>query len=262
MNCLLKMRSMREQMSVNERKLADFILDNTKLLRDYSSQQLADAVGVSQSSVVKFSQKLGYKGYPSLKLAVYESYAINSQAEANDTRPQAFDESSEGALGRFSRQKTEVLQHTADINDAEQMSAAIDALALSRSIQIAACGNSTAVAGYLNMNLREQGCWSLFEQSLDLQENIVDRLEGGDLLCIICDIGGEEPLVDLARRARERGARVLSITRYNHNAVSMHADIRLFVMPAEERKALQKLLFQAGQLHLVDTLLAGIILAR
>lgn len=262
MNCLLKMRSMREQMSVNERKLADFILDNTKLLRDYSSQQLADAVGVSQSSVVKFSQKLGYKGYPSLKLAVYESYAINSQTEVSGAKSRAFGDTSEGVLGRFSHQKAEVLQHTVSINDADQINSAVDTLALSRSIQIAACGNSTAVARYLNMNLREQGCWSLFEQSLVLQESIVDRLEAGDLLCVICDIGGEEPLVNLARRARERGAKVLSITRYNHNAVSMHADIRLFVMPAEERKALQKLLFQTGQLHLVDALLAGLMLAK
>lgn len=259
MNWLLKMRSMREQMSVNERKLADFILDNTKLLRDYSSQQLADAVGVSQSSVVKFSQKLGYKGYPSLKLAVYESYAISSRAEANNAQAQPVREGKGGVLGHFSQQKAEVLQDTVSINESDQICAAVDALALSRSIQIAACGNSTAVARYLNLNLLEQGCWSLFEQSIELQENIVDRLEAGDLLCLICDIGGEEPLVNLARRARERGARVLSITRYNHNAVSMHADIRLFVMPAEERKALQKLLFQAGQLHLVDTLLAGLL---
>ncbi|HBN88269.1 MAG TPA: MurR/RpiR family transcriptional regulator, partial [Rheinheimera sp.] len=54
MVCLLKIRGMLEQMSVIERKLADFILDNANLLRDYSSQQLADAVGTSQSSVVKF----------------------------------------------------------------------------------------------------------------------------------------------------------------------------------------------------------------
>ena len=50
MVCLLKIRGMLEQMSVIERKLADFILDNAHLLRDYSSQQLADAVGTSQSA--------------------------------------------------------------------------------------------------------------------------------------------------------------------------------------------------------------------
>ncbi len=63
---LVKIRSSRDQMSAIERRIADFILDNAHLLRDYSSQQLASALGVSQSSVVKFSQKLGFKGYPDL----------------------------------------------------------------------------------------------------------------------------------------------------------------------------------------------------
>src|SRR5690606_17235506 len=58
-----------------ERRIADFLLDNAHLLRDYSSQQLADALGISQSSVVKFSQKLGFKGYPDLKFSIGESLA-------------------------------------------------------------------------------------------------------------------------------------------------------------------------------------------
>ncbi|MFT6735143.1 MAG: DNA-binding MurR/RpiR family transcriptional regulator, partial [Polaribacter sp.] len=73
MSCLLQIRSIRNDMSANEKKLADYILNNSALLRDYSSQQLARVVGVSQSSVVKFCQKLGYKGYPDLKLAINES---------------------------------------------------------------------------------------------------------------------------------------------------------------------------------------------
>ncbi|WP_308367457.1 MULTISPECIES: MurR/RpiR family transcriptional regulator [unclassified Microbulbifer] len=263
MNCLLKMRSMREQMSVNERKLADFILDNTKLLRDYSSQQLADAVGVSQSSVVKFSQKLGYKGYPSLKLAVHESYALNSRAEASEAEPESFFPGPESILSTLGQKKMEVLQHTVSVNDPQQLGAAVEALGRSRCIQVAACARSVAVARYLNLHLRENGRWSVFEQDMDLQKSIVANMEAGDLLCIVCDMGGEESLVEVAKRARECGAKVLSLTRYNHNAVSMHADIRLFVMPMEEEdRALQRLLFQAGQLHLVESLITGLILGK
>src|SRR5215203_2543695 len=75
MSSLLKIRSERDQMSAIERRIADFILDNAHLLRDYSSQQLADALRISQSSVVKFSQKLGFKGYPDLKFSVGQDFA-------------------------------------------------------------------------------------------------------------------------------------------------------------------------------------------
>ncbi|SQB28208.1 putative DNA-binding transcriptional regulator [Citrobacter koseri] len=35
---------------------------------------------VSQSSVVKFAQKLGFKGFPALKLAISEALASNSKS--------------------------------------------------------------------------------------------------------------------------------------------------------------------------------------
>src|SRR4249920_535790 len=72
---LLKIRAERDQMSAIERRIADFILTEAHLLRDYSSQQLANALKISQSSVVKFSQKLGFKGYPDLKYSIGESLA-------------------------------------------------------------------------------------------------------------------------------------------------------------------------------------------
>ena len=75
MSPLLKIRAERDQMSAIERRIADFMVENAHLLRDYSSQQLANALKISQSSVVKFSQKLGFKGYPDLKYSIGESVA-------------------------------------------------------------------------------------------------------------------------------------------------------------------------------------------
>lgn len=61
-------------------KLADYLLLQPDTARHLSSQQLANEAGVSQSSVVKFAQKLGYKGFPALKLALSE--ALASQPES------------------------------------------------------------------------------------------------------------------------------------------------------------------------------------
>src|SRR6185312_11232120 len=82
MSPLVKIRSERDRMSAVERRIADFVLDNAQLLRDYSSQQLANALGISQSSVVKFTQKLGFKGYPDLKYSVGEAIARADNGDA------------------------------------------------------------------------------------------------------------------------------------------------------------------------------------
>src|SRR5882672_9609402 len=88
MSSLIKIRAERDQMSAIERRIADFILENAHLLRDYSSQQLANSLRISQSSVVKFSQKLGFKGYPDLKVSVSEAVAReNGNGETRAAAP-------------------------------------------------------------------------------------------------------------------------------------------------------------------------------
>ena len=81
MTALAKLRTERGRMSAMDRRVADYILANSHLLRDYSSQQLADALKISQSSVVKFAQRLGYKGYPDLKLSITEAVARASAVD-------------------------------------------------------------------------------------------------------------------------------------------------------------------------------------
>src|SRR5262245_47781987 len=114
MTPLLRIRAEREQMSAIERRIADFILDNAQLLRDYSSQQLANALGISQSSVVKFCQKLGFKGYPDLKYSVGEAIA---RADSGDAPPPAAaTRDADNLAVDLWRRKTEAEEETRLIN--------------------------------------------------------------------------------------------------------------------------------------------------
>ncbi|EJY9798412.1 MurR/RpiR family transcriptional regulator, partial [Escherichia albertii] len=81
MNGLLRIRQRYQGLAQSDKKLADYLLLQPDTARHLSSQQLANEAGVSQSSVVKFAQKLGYKGFPALKLALSE--ALASQPESS-----------------------------------------------------------------------------------------------------------------------------------------------------------------------------------
>ena len=65
-----------DTMTQADRQIAQFIIDHPEQMLTLSSAALAEATGRSQSSVVKFSQKLGYAGYQQLKLAVNKAKAI------------------------------------------------------------------------------------------------------------------------------------------------------------------------------------------
>jgi DNA-binding MurR/RpiR family transcriptional regulator len=56
-----------ESMSRGQRRLADFVLQNGPEAAMMSSAELASAMQMSESSVVRFAQLLGYQGYPSMR---------------------------------------------------------------------------------------------------------------------------------------------------------------------------------------------------
>lgn len=72
---LLAMRADAGELSAIERRIADYILTSGHLLRHQTSQQVATALSVSQSSVVKFAKRLGFSGYPDLKMSITEAVA-------------------------------------------------------------------------------------------------------------------------------------------------------------------------------------------
>ena len=119
MSPLLKIRSERDQMSAIERRIADFLLDNAHLLRDYSSQQLADALGISQSSVVKFSQKLGFKGYPDLKYSIGEAVARSNGGDDARRRRRASDDPHAALAENLWHGKAQAEEETRLINPPE-----------------------------------------------------------------------------------------------------------------------------------------------
>jgi DNA-binding MurR/RpiR family transcriptional regulator len=76
MSVLKKIEAKLEAMAPGDREIGQYIVGNPDRMLRLSTAALAAEIGRSQSSVVKFSQKLGYASYQELKLAVSEATAI------------------------------------------------------------------------------------------------------------------------------------------------------------------------------------------
>src|SRR3972149_3313329 len=77
-----KIREYYDHLSRSYRKVADYIMSNYYEVSFMTAAQLAYAVGVDTTTVVRFSQRLGYNGYPELlqdireqvKTEIYAAY--------------------------------------------------------------------------------------------------------------------------------------------------------------------------------------------
>ncbi len=251
MSSLLKIRAERDQMSAIERRIADFILSDAHLLRDYSSQQLANALGISQSSVVKFSQKLGFKGYPDLKFSIGEELA----RAGNGSDPDNIDHDGEETPSEVLwRSKGAAREETDLVNSASNFSDAASTLDAARRILVFGQGEDGLHAILFASRIAQLGLDVTVQRDAALVLPSLLALENGDVLFVLSEYGMQSELLPLLRAARSSGARVISVTRHTANPLRTHADIELLVSAHADEPHIEAMAFRSAMQHLLDRL--------
>ena len=254
MSCLVNLRAVRNQLSANEKKIADFILNNSALIRDYSSQNLAASVGVSQSSIIKFSQKLNYRGFTDLKLAIHESVIMSDGADRPIAGSHAAQQHSDSVARHLHDVKNDALVTTMELNREDRLMSAVDALDKCRRVQIIAPGAGSMVArGFAGM-LMGIGKSVVAESNHYIQVSSIVTLGQGDVLLVISHSGHSTQVVQMAQQAKKAGVTIISLTQYSANPVRSLADIRLFSVDQEGRGLAPNVIATASQQHVVDVL--------
>src|SRR5882672_3305406 len=252
MSSLIKIRAERDQMSAIERRIADFILENAHLLRDYSSQQLANSLRISQSSVVKFSQKLGFKGYPDLKVSVSEAVARESgNGEARATPPSRSDPQAALAADLW-RSKTLAEEETRLINTPEKIAEIARALNAASQVFVIGLGEDGVPARSFAVKLALLGIPVNCHTDPVLMSSALAIAGKGDVLVLFSEHGRQPALGQAERQFHERRGKVVSVTRHSANPLRAHADMSLLVSAHDDRAHIQPLLYQAVLQHLLD----------
>lgn len=131
----------------SDKKLADYLLLQPDTARHLSSQQLANEAGVSQSSVVKFAQKLGYKGFPALKLALSEALASQPESPSVPIHNQIRGDDPLRLVGeKLIKENTAAMYATLNVNSEEKLHECVAMLRSARRIILTGIGASGLVA--------------------------------------------------------------------------------------------------------------------
>jgi len=255
MSALVKIRSERDQMSAVERRIADFLLENAQLLRDYSSQQLANALGISQSSVVKFTQKLGFKGYPDLKYSVGEAIARAENGEAAEVAALVRGSDEDARADSLWRRKSEAEEETRSISTPETLQAVAEAIADAGTrgrVFMIGLGDDDVYARSFALRLSLLGIPTVHNFDAARMAASVSAAGADDVLLVFSEHGSHAPLCKIARFFRERRGKLITVTRHTSNPLRAMGDISLLVSAHDDRPYIQPLLYQSAVLHLLD----------
>jgi len=248
-------------MSANEKKLADFILENPSLIRDYSSQQIAGSVGISQSSVVKFSQKMGYKGFTDLKLAIHETVVKQESNVAVLNGRRASSGTGVSLKNRLFQAKSDAISGATDLNDDDTLRVAARAIESSSHVQLVSSGSAYSVVRDSALKLMSIGKPVIAEADAEVQLLGVATLTRGDCLIVISASGQSAHLCHLAQLAKKAGATIISVTNQSANPLAALADVRLYSVSYGSDSEMPNVVSATSQQHVIDLVFYTLALA-
>jgi DNA-binding MurR/RpiR family transcriptional regulator len=224
-----------DEFSRSQKDVAQYIVDHLDEVAFQTAEELARRANTSSSTVVRFSQALGFEGFPELQGQAREEYRRRVAAGLTG----AANGASSAAEPLFSLDQSEFetavaadhvnVEETARKLSRSDIEAAIDAIAGARRVLIAGTDQMAFFASYLRHLL----------MLLDLQADIVaspsqealSRLGRIDdsMLVIGLSAGRPHPLVVRAMKlARHRKAGTVAITDATLSEVAKLAQIRLY----------------------------------
>lgn len=244
-----------ETMAPADRQIGQFIVDNPDGMLRLSSAALAAETGRSQSSVVKFSQKLGYAGYQELKLAVSRAKAQEWQVPAGMIHSTIeVDDGYATVLQKLIGSKLLSMQETIAANNEQDITRALDGLDRARRVHIAGVGASSLVARDFSYKLQKLGRYALHVSDSHVQMANVSTLGKDDLVFALSYSGTSIETLRIAELAKARGAAVISVTGLQDNPLMRLADIRLHTVADEERARSSAITARDAQLAVTDLL--------
>lgn len=255
MAVLQKIVLLKSRLRSAELAIADYVLANSAQIRQLSSQELAQAVGVSQATVVRFTQKLGYKGYPDFKFAINDS--LHQQASPKSIKLHgdiALNDNFQEMARKLLAGKIEVLTNTLSANDQASMEQGCQLLTQARRIMLTGKGASFLVAQDFCLKLRKLGLQAIAESDNHIQLADLAHYNNKDLLVVISESGETPEMIVVSQYASSRGIPLLSLTGFAPNTVAKLSVLNLKTVANEDAARLSSILSRNAQELVIDLL--------
>jgi len=147
-----RIRAIYSTLSKGQKKIANAVLNDYDKVAYLTAAKLGTLVGVSESTVVRFADELGFEGYSQFQLAVQELVRIkltpNQRIEITKQRIGRGD-----VIDNVMESDINKIKHTLERLDRKAFINAVDSIISARTIYITGARSSEPIARHLSYNL-------------------------------------------------------------------------------------------------------------
>ena len=255
---LARIRTASTALSRAERQVAEFLLQKPHDALDMSIRVLAQACNVSEPTVARFSQSMGFDGFRTFKMAFAKSLAtgipflhldVNQADHVRDVLPKVFD-----------RTIVALMEARNSANPAS-FEAAVHLLARARRIECYGLGYSGALATDAQLKFFRFGIPTTVFCDAHLQAQSASLLNSDCVVVAFSRTGRTLDLIRSVQLAKNAGAKVLVLCASGGPLANL-ADVHLSVDVEEDPDIYTPMTSRLAHLTYIDALAVAVTLLR
>ena len=236
-----------------EKKLADYILSAQDCISRMSISELASACSVADATVSRFCRRLGYKGYPDFKLAI-----ANASIHRLEDNPLSGEITRDDTLEAISQKllnaSTMAMTQTLEVLNLQAVAEAAAVLRKSTSVLCMGQGGSMLIASEAaHLFSTISGKFRPVSDS-HMQAMAAVMMEPTDTILFFSYSGSTLAMLDTLKTAKERGGKVILVTRFPNSPGAALADIVLQCGANENPLQSGSVPARIAQMYLTDIL--------
>lgn len=217
---LSKLSMIQGNCTKKEARIANYIRDNVRNIRNIKIEELSNATGIGYSPIYSLINKLGFKGYRDFIIAVV---AEQERLETNNLNLEA----TENIFLYYQ----DILQRNNQIFHNDKLLETVTLLKKAKTVYLVGVGNTGLAIKELANRLFSFGfaCNILVE---DENSTIMraSLMQADDLLICMSLEGKTQAVVAAAREAKNNGANVIAVTSKYNSDLSKYADVNHLVI--------------------------------
>lgn len=214
------------KLSKGQKLIATYVMDNYDKVAFMTASKLGDNVGVSESTVVRFANALGYKGYPNLQKELQELIKTKlttiQRLELSDAyKDQSF-------FKKVMQSDVDNIMKTIDELDTKKFNEVVDKVVKAKTVYVFGLRSSTVIAEYLafylnymldNVKVIPSGINDIMDQLITIGED--------DVFIGLSFPRYSKKTYEVIKFVKEQKATVVGITDSQLSPINEFADISL-----------------------------------
>ena len=211
----------------NLQKISSHLYDEPKIFAVYSAAEAGRMMGVSETTVIRFCQKLGYKGYSQLQAEV-RKHLFQKSSLSDYVEAKAVDDKANQPIKNLMENDRQAIQKVMEQIPEERLEKAVKRIAIADQVLVSGVRSSYSLASWFAFSLDLiLGNTRLYQPNIDDILLRISTLTDKSVFVAFSFHRYARDTIQIAKLAKQQGAFVITFTDSPIAPITKHASLVL-----------------------------------